>query len=496
MTNTSIMILERFHYRNEVSVMSKIISLFIKFLNRINKIIWKICIFLSSLIPVEEIDKLNDKPSNERYRHFKVDEQPIIEPFVTIEHKDHKQLIKDNNIKPVKYRNGKEITINVKCPCCNAPKEYLYNNNGKQTQFLCKVCSHTFSTNPNKEKDIVFKCPHCTHVLDHRISREDFEVYVCRNQQCPYFLNNKAALTLSDKQKYLKNPSSFKLHYVYRKFNIELPTLFKDYREFIKSPIDISRAYSSQYVIGLCLTYHVNYGMSYRQTAALLRDVHEVYISYKTVENYCKAVSTIVHPVLEFYPYELSSTIAADETYIKIKGKTNYIFFYFDAIKKIITSYRVFDKRDSLSSIKAAYYTLSKYEKLPEDLKVISDGNPIYNVAVQYWTQHHLPFKLYQVIGLTNQDDISKEYRSQKQIIERHNRTLKYYYRPKGGFTSLDNANSYMILFSTCFNFLRPHSALKYKVPVEIPELQKCTNMPNKWIELINLGYKYIDIYH
>ena len=74
MTNTSIMILEQFNYRNEVSVMSKIITFFIKILNRINKIIWKICIFLSSLIPVEEIDKLNDKPTNERYRHFKVDE--------------------------------------------------------------------------------------------------------------------------------------------------------------------------------------------------------------------------------------------------------------------------------------------------------------------------------------------------------------------------------------------------------------------------------------
>ena len=32
------------------------------------------------------------------------------------------------------------------------------------------------------------------------------------------------------------------------------------------------------------------------------------------------------HPLLEFYPYELSDTIAADETYIKILGKTNYIF--------------------------------------------------------------------------------------------------------------------------------------------------------------------------
>ena len=231
--------------------------------------------------------------------------------------------------------------------------------------------------------------------------------------------------------------------------------------------------------------------MSYRQTAALLNDIHEVRISYKTVENYCKSVSSIVQYILEFYPYDLSDTIAADETYIKINGKTNYIFFYFDAIKKIVTSYRVFEKRDSLSSIKATYSTLSKYKELPLSLKVISDGNPIYNVAVQYWTEHGMPFKLYQVIGLTNKDEVSKEYRSQKQIIERHNRTLKYYYRPKDGFTSLNNANSYMILFSTCFNFLRPHSALKYKVPVEIPEIQNLPNMPAKWIELINLSYQY-----
>ena len=227
---------------------------------------------------------------------------------------------------------------------------------------------------------------------------------------------------------YLEHPEKIKLRYIYRKFNIDLPTITNDFKEFLKSPININRAYSSQYIIGLCLTYHVNYGMSYRQTAALLNDIHEVRISYKTVENYCKSVSSIVQYILEFYPYDLSDTIAADETYIKINGKTNYIFFYFDAIKKIVTSYRVFDKRDSLSSIKAAYSTLSKYKELPLSLKVISDGNPIYNVAVQYWTEHGMPFKLYQVIGLTNKDEVSKEYRSEKQIIERHNRTLKYYY--------------------------------------------------------------------
>ena len=411
--------------------MSKIISVIIKFLNRINKYIWKIIIFLSKFIKVDEINHLNDKPDDIKYRLFNVDDPAILEPFIKIEHKDYKQLIKDNNIKPVKRRNGKAITIDVKCPCCDAPKDYLYDNTGKQNQFECKVCSYIFSTNPNKDKDVILKCPHCRHILNHRASREDFDVYVCKNNDCPFYLKNKASLNDHDKKLYKENPTLIKLRYVYRKFNIDFPTLQQDYREFIKSPIDLSRAYSSQYIIGLCLTYHVNYGLSYRQTASILQDVHEVYISYKTVENYCKA----------------------------------------------------------------AYSTLVKYDKLPESLKVISDGNPIYNVAVQYWCQKGLPFQLFQVIGLTNQDDTSREYRSQKQIIERFNRTLKYYYRPKGGFTSLDNANSYMVLFATYNNFLRPNKALEWNVPVKLNELNGITNMPNKWIELINLGYKYSDIY-
>ena len=128
--------------------MSKIISLIILFLNRINKFTWKIIIFLSKFIKVEDII-IDNKPTDEKYKQFKVDAPAIIEPFVKLEHKDYKQLIKDNNIKPIKRR--KEININIKCPYCNAPKEYIYDNNGKQTQFECKVCSHVFTNNPEKQ---------------------------------------------------------------------------------------------------------------------------------------------------------------------------------------------------------------------------------------------------------------------------------------------------------------------------------------------------------
>ena len=472
--------------------MSKIITLIINFLNRINKLIWKIIIFLSQFIKIEDV-KIDNKPIDERYRLFKVDKDPIIQPFVKIEQQDYKQLVKDNNIKPIKRR--KELTIDIHCPCCNAPKEYIYDNNGKHTQFECKVCSYIFSNNPIKDKDVILKCPHCRYSLSLRKERTDYDVYFCRNSKCKYYLKNYNSLSKEDKIRYNSNSNLFKLHYVYRKFNVTLPTITKDYRDFVKQPVDLSKIYSSQYVLGLCLTYHVNYGLSYRQTASILKDIHEVDISYKTVENYCKSVSPTIQALLEFYPYKLSNTIAADETYVKVSGKTAYIFFYFDTIKKIVTSYRVFEKRDSLSSIKAAYSTLSKYDTLPNTLKVISDGNPIYNVAVQYWNQNGLPFNLYQVIGLTNQDDTSREYRSQKQIIERFNRTLKYYYRPKGGFTSIDNANNYMVLFATYNNFLRVNSALDWEEPVKLPELDNISNMPNKWIELIRLASKFAEPY-
>lgn len=474
--------------------MSKIISFFITFLNRINKLIWKFIIFLSKFIKVDDV-VTNNKPTDEKYKQFKVDDSPLIEPVVKIEHKDYKKIIKENNIKPISRKNGKQINGNIHCPCCGAPKDYLYDNNGKQTQFECKVCSFIFSNNPYKQKDVVFKCPHCQHTLSLRVQRADYDVYVCKYSKCSYYLNNLATLTLSSKKNFEENPTLFKMHYIYRKFHIDLPALTKDYRDFVKQPVDLSKIYSSDYVLGLCLTYHVNYGLSYRQTASILKDIHEVSISYKTVENYCKSVSPTVQALLEFYPYDLSDTIAADETYIKILGKTAYIFFFFDAVKKIVTSYRVFDKRDSLSSIKAAFSTLSKYDKLPDSLKVITDGNPIYNVAVQYWCQNGLPFELHQVIGLTNLDETSKEYRSQKQIIERFNRTLKYYYRPKGGFSSLDNANNYMVLFATYNNFLRPNKALDYKTPVELDELKDISNMPNKWLELIRLSCKYAELY-
>ena len=54
-----------------------------------------------------------------------------------------------------------------------------------------------------------------------------------------------------------------------------------------------------------------------------------------------------------------------------------------------------------------------------------------------------------------------------------------------------------MVLFATYNNFLRPNKALGWKTPVELDELKGISNMPNKWIEILNLSYSYSDsIFH
>ena len=200
--------------------MIKIITFILKLLNTINKISFKLICFLSIYIKPDNLNFIDSKPVDVRYRQFNVDDPAIIEPFKKLETLDYKQLIKDNNIKPIKRQNGKVIPKNTSCSRCNAPHDYLYDNTGKSTQFECKVCNTIFSTNPNPFKDVILKCPHCQYRLALIKERKDFNVYRCCNKLCSFYLKNKNSMNVIDKEKFKNNPSSFKLHYIYRAFNI------------------------------------------------------------------------------------------------------------------------------------------------------------------------------------------------------------------------------------------------------------------------------------
>lgn len=128
----------------------------------------------------------------------------------------------------------------------------------------------------------------------------------------------------------------------------------------------------------------MNYGISTRKTACLVRDVFNVNISQQTILNYADAEAAIVKPFTDNYQYDLSNSFCGDETYIRVNGNWHYIFFFFDAIKKIIVASRVSPNRDTLSGIKALDNVLSKLTKVPDDLSLVVDGNPIYILAQHF----------------------------------------------------------------------------------------------------------------
>ena len=84
------------------------------------------------------------------------------------------------------------------------------------------------------------------------------------------------------------------------------------------------------------------------------------------------------------------------------------------------------------------------FKELPKNFRFIADGYSAYPLAAQQFFHEFgdaFKFCITQVIGLTNDDAVSKEFRPFKQMIERLNRTYKASYRKTNGFDNIDGAN-------------------------------------------------------
>lgn len=448
------------------------------------------------LAPVSEQAKVYSKKKypqkQEPYANFKIDGPPIVKDNsnknVQLSFED---IIASSNkeIKPINRR--KELNYKGVCPCCGAPNNYIYDNN-KGKQYLCKVCNNTFSIHPRYHEEITYHCPHCSYKLLLKHERHDYDVLTCHNDDCPFYLKNKNLLENRQAEHLKVNVIFYKLRYNFRLFDFDLGDIKHNTPFLINSKIDLAKIRHSQFALGLALTYYVNYGLSSRKTSLIMKEIHGINISHQTVANYAEAAASHMDYLNEHYKYNLSSVLAMDETYIKVKGRTSYVFFASDPINKIITSSRIFGNRSTKNAITTIYGSIKKYKEIPNDLTIITDGNPIYNAAQVFFSLNDIKFDLHQVIGLTNKDTTSTLYRPYKQAEERLNRTYKQNYYGTNGYGSLRNANVYMALYVSFFNFLRLHSSLDYKTPVSIAEVDNQELMPYKWLALIKYSNDFI----
>ena len=465
----------------------------VKYLYKQNCILLKL---LCQTMPLRQ--RAHDDSMSPRYQKFKIDELPLVLNVEPWDYRDFMAYLqwryKDDfrPIRPVRRRSECDISEDCKCPRCSAPSIYLYRNNGAKGQLQCKVCQTLFSPEENRRSSLKLRCPHCLHTLVPKKDRKHFIVHKCVNPKCPYYVKNLRKVDRQDfKDTYGKN--KYKLHYIYREFTMnffkmDISSIPKGASSFRFSKFDAN-------VMGLCLTMHVNLQMSFRKTKYALKELYNIDISHQQVANYCKTAALCVKPFVDNYDYGTDSIVTADETYIKIRGVRAFIWFIMNPKNRSIIGYRVSQDRDVGACILAIRMAFRHFKQLPENFRFIADGYSAYVLAAQQFFHEFgekFRFSITQVIGLTNEDAVSAEFRPYKQMIERLNRTYKQSYRPTNGFDGIDGANYDLALWVAYYNFLRPHKHNRYRVLNEVEMLKGADNMPGKWQLLIYLGQQTI----
>lgn len=472
--------------------MLTIITYLIEVIQYQNKQISWLVWFISKYIPLGQW--AHDDFHSPKYQRFKTDKLPIIQPFIKqdwqflLAYYEWKYMKK---LKPVQRRNGKSIPEDVICPVCGATHHYLYDNNGDGGQFQCKICGQTFTTGERTIKPLKLKCPYCNHALSPIKHRKFFIVHKCINDKCSYYRHNLKSVdseTLEKNEKF-----KHKLRYIYREFTVDFFAM--DLDSLPKNASSLKFRKQNPHIMSLCLTFHVNLGLSLRKTSQALEDLYNIKISHTMVANYCKTAAIVIKPFVDHFDYEKSNTFIADETYIKVRGVKGYIWFIMDAASRSILGYQVSDNRSVGPCILAMRMAFSKVKTLCENFKFIADGYSAYPLASQQFALREndpLNFDITQVIGLANDDAVSKEYRPFKQIVERLNRTFKESYRCTCGYDNFDGANYSVALWVAYYNFLRRHSSRNFSVLNSNDMLDNADNMPGKWQILIFLGQQTI----
>jgi len=441
-----------------------------------------------------------------RYRKFAVDpEAALLEvppPSVPEPTVEWQQLLSERrartgrDLKPVRRRAGSHRPpAGARCERCSAPERFLYVNDGKiGNQLRCKVCELLFPSHRcRRGSHAKYWCPHCGWALYRWKDSPTVTIYKCPNDACSCYVGNSAKL--NERERALRQTgmsSQFKLRYQYREYRLDPATLRT--AKPSTDTIDLGRVRKDLSTVGLVLAYSVSFGLSNRMTALILRDVHNIPISRQTVDNYQKAAAVLADRFTDRHLGALrDNQIAGDETYIRVGGEWQYTWFVIGARTRALRAWHVSGSRDAIEAtctLQSALHGLPDGAALP--IEFIGDGNPAYDLAVHVINAQvkdtPKPLRRRTVVGLTNDDDESEQFRPLKQMIERLNRTYKFHTRARSGFNNQQGAVALTALFVAHYNFLRPHSALNCAVPISIPELQAPLTLQGRWLKLLEMA--------
>jgi|TARA_Y100000294_G_scaffold42566_1_gene38882 transposase-like protein len=353
----------------------------------------------------------------------------------------------------------------------------------------CKVCSALSQIDPRHCNKAKFLCPHCQHPLFLWKQRKDVSIYKCDYDKCAHFETNKNKLNRLEKALRRTKSSQFKLRYQFREYHFTQEQLTHSAPKKLSLSSSIFNIRNSLNTLCLALTFHISLGISARKTAFILINVFGIRASYQTILNYTQQAAYYCHNFNLKYKGPVDNTQSGDETYIKIAGKNAYTFFFISPERRKISAYHIDDSRDTLPATIAMKEAIRTADT-NQPATFVTDGNPSYPAGIHFlnMTRKDHPIALKKVIGLQNLDSESEKFRPFKQLIERLNRTYKFHIKAANGFNSKNGAVALTALFVTYYNFMRPHSTLKYSVPIPIKALHNISTLQGKWAKILKMA--------
>ena len=351
----------------------------------------------------------------------------------------------------------------------------------------CKVCSNVFQLHKRFFKKVKYFCPYCFKSLFTWKEQDEVTIYKCGNRKCPHRAEKLNRFNEDEKILRTERLSQFKISYQYRDYHYQPGELIV--AEPNKPKVDLNRIHNDINIFALILTLHISYAITARKTAHMLRNIWNISVSHQTVLNYIQTAAFYCHKFNLKYKGDIDDMNAGDETYIKVKGVWNYVWLFICTGSRKISAYHFSDNRGAKAAITTMLETV-RTAKPDQNITMVTDGNPSYQAGLHFINvqNDNLKLTLKKVIGLQNLDTESEQYRPYKQMIERLNRTYKYHVQSQNGFGCINGAVAKLVLFVTHYNFLRPHSALNYKTPIEHPDLRGFDLIQHKWVKIISLA--------
>lgn len=135
------------------------------------------------------------------------------------------------------------------------------------------------------------------------------------NPKCSYYLHQLSKTDLEDlSEDYGKN--KYMQHYIYCEFRVDFFAM--DLNTLPKDASSLNFFKHNTNLMSLCVTIHVNLGLSLRKISQVLKDLYNSIISHPQIANYCKTAAVCIKPFVDNYDYKSGNVFTTDETYIKV----------------------------------------------------------------------------------------------------------------------------------------------------------------------------------